>query len=98
MTETSIGNIFTDFMCRLRGWRVNNSGLYMFAIGFQKYSKLVGFIFYPLVWDNDTKTPFSINNIESLRNKIKKERKWPKKITFFWRQTNNGPKKYFLDF
>ena len=30
------GNIFTDFMCRRRSRRVNNSGLYMFAIGLWK--------------------------------------------------------------
>ena len=26
------GNIFTDFMCRWRSWRVNNSRLYMFGL------------------------------------------------------------------
>ena len=36
------GNIFTDFMCRLRGWRVNNSGLCMFAIGLSETKCLQG--------------------------------------------------------
>ena len=36
------GNIFTVFMCRWRGWRVNNSGLYMFAIGSSETKCLQG--------------------------------------------------------
>ena len=36
------GNIFTDFMCLQRSWRVNNSELYMFNIGLQETKCLQG--------------------------------------------------------
>ena len=37
------GNILTDFMCRWRSCRVNNSALYMFAIGLSKTKCFQGF-------------------------------------------------------
>ena len=42
------GNIFTAIMCRWRSCRVNNSGLYMFAIGLSETKCLQGWLY--VIW------------------------------------------------